>query len=348
MRLDYTDDQRTLGAALRAELSRRTGDWESAEPDDADARLARLGIFGLQVPGAAGGLELGSGLSAVVAEELGRQATRDRYRCTALLADVLAAQDDGERTSDLLAAVAAHEVTAAAAAAEPALSARLTPAGLVLSGRCVLAGQPTEVTYFLVPADTGAGAGRVFAVIAAAASGLVRSDCPETGLSELRADGVVASAASPMTDIGGAPAAALVRARIRQAAYLLGLAQGAHGLGCLWVARRRQFGRAIGDNQALAFPLAEQMAHLEAARLLVHRACWSSDHGHDAALAATEALAYSAEMALEVTSFAVHVHGAFGLTRQAPVHRYYQAAAIEALRWGSPAQLWRQAAELRG
>jgi alkylation response protein AidB-like acyl-CoA dehydrogenase len=156
----------------------------------------------------------------------------------------------------------------------------------------------------------------------------------------------VSVGAEPQLDGITGPTPTLARAWVRQSAYLLGLAVGAHRLAVLRAARRQQFGQAIGENQAISFPLAEQFAHLEATRLLVHRAAWLDDRGENAGLAATWALAYAAEQALQTTAWALHVHGAFGLTRYAPVHRHYELAAREALRWGSPARLWLHADRL--
>ncbi|MEQ4304389.1 acyl-CoA dehydrogenase family protein [Plantactinospora sp. B6F1] len=145
------------------------------------------------------------------------------------------------------------------------------------------------------------------------------------------------------TGPAGPPTRPLHRARVRQAAYLCGLAARAHRLAVERAAERHQFGQALLSHQAIAFPLARQLAHLRAARLLVHEAAWRADTGAPAALATTRALAYASELALEITAAAVHVHGAFGLTGSAPVHRYYRAAAVEALRFGRPAELWRAA-----
>ncbi|MCZ7428583.1 acyl-CoA dehydrogenase family protein [Micromonospora sp. WMMA1949] len=145
------------------------------------------------------------------------------------------------------------------------------------------------------------------------------------------------------TGPAGRPPRPLYRARVRQAAYLSGLAARAHRLAVERAAQRHQFGQALLSHQAIAFSLARQLAHLRAARLLVHEAAWRDDTGAPAGLAATRALAYASELALEITAAAVHVHGALGLTGSAPVHRYYRAAAVEALRFGRPAELWRAA-----
>jgi alkylation response protein AidB-like acyl-CoA dehydrogenase len=190
--------------------------------------------------------------------------------------------------------------------------------------------------------DLGAGIAAGTAEVRAAQDGRMTVRMPESAVDvviggALRFEGNAVSAPPPR---------ALTRAWIRQAAYLLGLAAGAHRLAVVRAARRRQFGQPIGEHQAISFPLARQFAHLQAVRLLVHQAAWRDDHGESAALAATRALAYAAEQALETTAWAVHVHGAFGLTRYAPVHRYYELAGREALRWGSTPLLWRLADRL--
>ncbi|HEY5990774.1 MAG TPA: acyl-CoA dehydrogenase family protein [Streptosporangiaceae bacterium] len=348
MNLHYSEDQRSLGKALRSELRRTMTGGDGAGPDGADECLARLGVFGLQVPGDAGGLDLGTGLSAVVCEELGRAAARDHYRAAELLADVVAAGGGPVAEPGLLASIAQGRATVEAAGAVTPLRARQVDHGVELTGLTVMPGELARMAFLVVPAEVDDGGREVFAAVSMEAPGLTAGPGPRRGTSRIRADGVIAAAVADTGGAGGMPGRALTRARIRHGAYLLGLGEGAHALSCRWVARRRQFGRALGDYQALAFPLASQLAHAEAVRLLVHRAGWLCDHGQQAALAATEAVAYAAELALELTGFALHVHGAFGLTRGAPVHRYYERAAAEALRWGTPARLWRVAAILAG
>ncbi len=326
----HDEDQMALAKALRAELSAASAGDEGVSPDAADGCVARLGLFGLQADGSRGGLELGMDLSAIVCEELGRVAAHDHYRPAALLADVMA-----------------HEVPSAVLDGSAVAEAAVFPAEMEhaaptahLTGRCTVLGRLNSVKYLVLP---GVLDGRELLAVISADEVTTRPGArPE--LTDVRIDGSAALATAVMRNADGGPGPVLVRAWIRQAAYLHGLASGAHRLACRWAANRRQFGAAIGDNQAVALPLARQLADLEALRLLVRQACRLSDRGDaGAARTATQSLAYAAELALEVTGQAVHVHGAFGLTRRSAVHRYYQAAATEALRWGDPAALWRQA-----
>lgn len=359
MHLEYSEEQRTLAKALRAELA----DGAAAPPDrggrpdrpdrsdspDPHAplgsldRLVPYGLYGLEVPGADGGLELGIAVSAIVCEELGRAAAADQYRATTLLADLLA--HTGQR--DLLSALAKGEVSAQLATADPPLRSRHDRGRILLRGRCdVPGGRADGLPMLIAPSmsvDDGIDDGPI-SLAAFSVQGLLIDGCSSSPGFEI--ESAVSVATAPLTE-ADRPSGIVIRARIRQAAYLLGLAEGAHELARRWAARREQFGTAIGENQAIAFPLARQKADIEAARMLLHQACWLSDRNGDAVLAATQSLAYAAELALDTTTSSVHVHGAFGLTRRSAVHRYYETAAVEAVRWGSPDLLWIQAGELR-
>lgn len=350
---DLTEDELVLAKALRAELAAAADGDDGVSPQAAGDRVARLGLFGLQAPGSRGGFELGMDLSAVVCEELGRVAVHDRYRSAAFLTDVMA----GEVPAGVVDGSSRVEVALLLVGAERPAVGR-AGAGPVLSGHCAVPGP--SVDHLVVPAVLD---GReIFAVIAADTDEVTVRPGARSDLTDVRIDGGAVLATAPAAGPDGDPGPVLIRARIRQAAYLLGLASGAHRLACQWAANRRQFGTAIGDNQAVAFPIARQWADLAALRALIRRACRlcdaplqqndpgqgpAADRSGEPAHAATSALAYAADLALEVTGHAVHVHGAFGLTRRSAIHRFYRAAAIEALRWDAPATLWRQAAGMR-
>ena len=163
-------------------------------------------------------------------------------------------------------------------------------------------------------------------------------------------------AAGQAPDPGGEPGAGQpaplpdrvrARARARRAGYLVGLAAGGHDRTVQHVRGRRQFDRPLGDNQSVAFGLAELAVRVEATRRMVRHAGWLDDAGRPALLAATEAAAAAAELALDTTRAGVHLHGAFGTTDAASIAGYYRHAAVEALRDGGPARLWREAGRLR-
>ncbi len=133
--------------------------------------------------------------------------------------------------------------------------------------------------------------------------------------------------------------AVIAKARIRQAAYLVGLSQGALDLTVARVARRRQFGQAIGRFQAPAFRLAELTARLDAARWLVRAAAWEADHGYDVRLHAAQALALAADLSAPVVRAAVQYHGAYGTTLESDIQLYFRRAQIERVWLGASRDL---------
>jgi len=146
--------------------------------------------------------------------------------------------------------------------------------------------------------------------------------------------------------IRGAWPQVLAQARIRHAAYLVGLCQGALDLAVRRACERRQFGRPIGRFQAPAFALAEIATRVEAARWFVYAAAWEADAGSDARLSAAQALAMAADLARAATSAAMQVHGAHGSTEEAEVQLFYRRACVDRVWFGSAAELRAEALPL--
>ncbi|MFF7755225.1 acyl-CoA dehydrogenase family protein [Streptomyces sp. NPDC007971] len=351
MHLERDEVQRDLVRALRARLDPLAGPGGRMDPAEVHGVLTDLDLFALELPDAMGGLAFPLACAVPVCEELGRLAAPDPYQAHAVLADIVRAPEGegpGSRSAALtrvLPLLGAGKTGAGLGVGTGVRAARGRE-GWALDGECALPAAPPDAAFHVVPARTADGT--VLAVVAADAPGLAGTATRREGVRRLALTGVPAQALSePLHDADGRPSPLLVRARLRQAAHLLGLACGAHRLAVQRAANRHQFGRPIGENQAVAFPLAEQFAHLEAVRLLVHEAAWDADGGRPAAVGATQSLAYAAELALQVTAHAVHVHGAAGITGDFAVQRHYRTAAVEATRWGAPTSLWREAGALR-
>jgi acyl-CoA dehydrogenase len=94
---------------------------------------------------------------------------------------------------------------------------------------------------------------------------------------------------------------------------------------------RRQFGRAIGENQGLRWKLAEAATELEAARLLTYRAAWLKDSGAErVTLESAQAKLFATEAAQRVVDLALQVHGGAGTVAGSVVERLYRE--VRALR----------------
>jgi short-chain 2-methylacyl-CoA dehydrogenase len=119
--------------------------------------------------------------------------------------------------------------------------------------------------------------------------------------------------------------------RIAIAALALGLARACLEHASAYAKERMAFGRPIGSNQGVAFPLADLDVAVEASRLLVYRAAWLKDTGADRAVlkrAAARAKLYATEAAVSATRVATQVFGGYGFTEEYPVARFYRDAKI--------------------
>lgn len=112
-------------------------------------------------------------------------------------------------------------------------------------------------------------------------------------------------------------------------AMAVGCARAAYEYALEYSTQREQFGKPIGDNQAVAFTLAEMATRIDAARLLVWRASWMARNDKDFANAeGSMSKLYASETATFVTQNAVRILGGNGYTREYPVERWHRDATI--------------------
>jgi len=119
------------------------------------------------------------------------------------------------------------------------------------------------------------------------------------------------------------------RSRPSVAAMAVGIARAAVEYATEYARNRVQFGRPIGQNQAVAFMLADMQAAVDAARLLTWRAAWMARHGlpFDHAEGSMCKLV-AGETAVRVTDQAMQILGGNGYTREFPVERWHRDAKI--------------------
>ena len=116
--------------------------------------------------------------------------------------------------------------------------------------------------------------------------------------------------------------------RISIAALGVGIAQGAHEAAVAYAKERKQFGKPIGDFQAIQFMLADMALRVDAARMLTYRAAWLKDHGEPYKKEASMAKLYASEAAMWITTKAVQVHGGYGYIKDYPVERMFRDAKL--------------------
>jgi alkylation response protein AidB-like acyl-CoA dehydrogenase len=116
--------------------------------------------------------------------------------------------------------------------------------------------------------------------------------------------------------------------RIGIGAQMIGLTQGALDHAVRYVRERKQFGRAIGEFQAVQHQVARAATELEVARLAVYNAARLRDAGQPFLTEAAMCKIFSSEVAERVTSLAVNLFGGYGFVKDYPVEKLYRDAKI--------------------
>jgi alkylation response protein AidB-like acyl-CoA dehydrogenase len=119
------------------------------------------------------------------------------------------------------------------------------------------------------------------------------------------------------------------RSRPSVAAMAVGVARAALEYATEYATQRVQFGRPVGQNQGVAFMLADMQASVDAARLLTWRAAWMARNGlpFEHAEGSISKLV-AGETAVRVTEQAIQILGGNGYTREFPVERWHRDAKI--------------------
>ena len=120
----------------------------------------------------------------------------------------------------------------------------------------------------------------------------------------------------------------LAGGRIGIASQALGIASGAYELALKYSKERKSFGTEICNHQAIAFKLADMATHIEAARMLCLRAAWDKDEKKNYDQSGAMAKLYAAEMAMNIATEAVQIHGGYGFVKEYHVERLMRDAKI--------------------
>ncbi len=116
--------------------------------------------------------------------------------------------------------------------------------------------------------------------------------------------------------------------RIGIGAQMVGIADGALQDALTYTRERQQFGRPIGEFQAVQFDLAQMATEIEAARLTVYNAARLKDAGRPFLTEAAMSKLFASQVAERVTSRALELFGGVGYTRECPVEKRYRDAKI--------------------
>jgi alkylation response protein AidB-like acyl-CoA dehydrogenase len=155
---------------------------------------------------------------------------------------------------------------------------------------------------------------------------------------ELILDGCEVPAANVVGELGVGYKVAietLNTGRIGIGAQMIGVARGALAAALKYAKQRHQFGKPIGEFQAVQFQLAQAATELEAARLMVYNAARLESAGEPYTTQAAMAKLFASQVAERVTSLAVELFGGYGYTKEYPVEKFYRDAKIGAIYEGT-------------
>ncbi len=358
----FDDEQLQLRAAVRRFAADNFGEaaarrlMESEEVFDVAVwrRLgSELGVLGMSVPEAAGGVGGSLVDQAVAVEEFGAALAGGPLFGTVYLAiPALAACPAGPARDELLGALIEGQRTAAFAVADIAGTfdpdrVAVTVEEGTLTGTAGRVVDASAADVVLVAARGSDGVG----LYAVDAGDTERTPLVTMDLSRPQAD--VAFDRAPARLLAGPDDTGRVITHALQVGAALlaieqvGAAQHLLDLSVEYAKSRLQFGRQIGSFQAIKHRLADMLVDLEHARSTAYHAVWAlTDGSDDPALAASIAQATCSAAFSRIAADTIQVHGGIGFTWEHQAHLYFKRAATDAALLGSAEQHRSRVAEL--
>jgi alkylation response protein AidB-like acyl-CoA dehydrogenase len=371
-----TDDQKMLqetAAGFLAEegsIAKQLRHWRETKCKDGFGhgfwkQFAELGLTGIYIPESHGGLGLGATEAALVLEEIGRNLTPSPFLITAIAA---ARAIEGTQHADRwYPAILSGDAVLALAIDEgprhePALTtleAKRQGNGFVLNGSKQFVVQGASADMIVTAARTAGSLGEVqgltlFAVPKDAAGlnveNVVLVDSSKAARLtfdnvELDADAVIGE-----VDAGWAPLShALNAGRAGASAELVGVASGASAMTLDYLRQRKQFGRLIGEFQALQHRAAHLYAEIEIARAAAFKAAQLLDSGDERTeLYVSVAKAKAADVASFAVREGVQMHGGIGMTDEHDIGLFMKREAVLSELFGDVYYHRNRVAELSG
>lgn len=343
MHFAFTDEQAMIAEtasaffAEHATSSRTRAAMTGADGCDTalwQAFTKELGLAGVALPEADGGVGLGLVELAILAEASGRHVAALPFIASlALAATAISTNGSDLQRSDWLPQLASGEV-AAALAVGPDLQRPgegVSFASGLLNGAIVIVPHGAVADLFVVAAGSG-----LFLVPRSAAGVHVT---PLTSMDQTRPfarlelKDVAEADAMP----GGSLASALAVGWVAIAADALGGAQACLDLTVAYAKERVQFGRAIGSFQAVKHRLADMMVEVEQARSAVYwAACAVEEQAAEATLAVHAAKAFATDAYAMCAGNMIQLLGGIGFTWEHDAHLYFKRARADQSWLGSP------------
>jgi alkylation response protein AidB-like acyl-CoA dehydrogenase len=357
---DLTDDQRVLQKSVR-ELAERlivpfAHDWDEEErfPHEVIKPMGEMGLFGMQVPEKYGGAGMKFHDYVVALEEIARAdasvgltMASHNSLCTG---HILLAGNEAQKQK-YVPRLASGEVLGGWGLTEPgsgsdAGAARTRAVRQGGGDKWVINGAKTFITQgsvggvFVVMASTSPekkAKGLTAFIIERGMPGfrtgkiIHKMGLRASDTTELILEDVTVGDEQRLGEIDNGffdTLKVLDRGRIGIGAWSVGIGRAAFEASRRYAKERVQFGKPLGEFQAIQHMLADMATELDAARLLVWRAAWMQDQGQRTTEESSIAKYYAARATVRACNAAVQIHGGYGYTREFPVERYLRDAKL--------------------
>ena len=336
-----------------AELAPHAARWDREKefPREALKGLAEMGLYGVAIPEEWGGAGLGYGALAVACEEIaaGDCATATIVSVNNLVAGILAGYGNDAQKEQFLRPLSQGKLLGAFMLTEPhvgsdasAITTRAERQGAhyVLNGvkQFITSGKNADIAVVFAVTDKAAGKKGISAfVVPTSTPGYIVARIEEkTGQrASDTAQIVFENCRLPADDllaeegVGYRIALAnLESGRINVAAQATGVARAALAAALSYARERRSMGKALIEDQAVNFRLADMATGVEAARQLYLHAARLRDAGEPCIREASMAKLFASEMAERVCSDAIQIHGGYGYVADFPVERLWRDVRV--------------------
>jgi alkylation response protein AidB-like acyl-CoA dehydrogenase len=358
MQFGLTETQQTLKNTVRKFLAaecpltqvRKLMETDTALDPALWSKIAEQGWTGMILPEEYGGFGMGMVEMASTLEEMGRALLPGPFLSTVLMAGpLLEGASNGEQKHKLLSAICSGEAKAAVALLEDSaswspdsiqLKAKSSSGNYVLDGRKLFVWD-AAVADFLICVARLNGELALF-LVPAKAPGLRITDLPAMDftrkLYEVALDGVSVHRENLLAE--GKPARAALDhmldvATVGLVAEMTGGMQRLLEMTVEYAKTRKQFGRPIGQFQAVQHLCADMLVYTESSRSSAYYAAWAIEENvPEARLAVSVAKAYASDAYREVGNRAIQVHGGMGFTWENDAHLFYRRAKASEVAFG--------------